>query len=597
MAAGVAALTFGAFAGTLDHAFVEWDDPEYVVDNTLVRTRDVPALMKTVVALNYHPVTMLSLALNAGQPLSPGPFLATNVVLHAANTVLVFWLVLAISGHSLLAASLVAAIFGVHPMHVESVAWVSGRKDVLSALFLLAGALAYWRYLERLRRTWLGLAFALFLLACLAKATAVVFPGLLVLLDFLKGRGPWRAGMVLEKLPFLAVSLVVGLIAVDVQAGGDLHGWLDRHLEGRRALAATTPFTPYQRLALPAYGHLMYVCKFFVPAGLSAFYPYPSAADADHPKYLMAPLFLVATVALGAWSVRRAPALAFGIGWYLATVALVLQWLPVGAAIMADRYTYLPYVGLAFPLAMGVRAAASRRPRLRVALRAGAGAFVALLCVLTIRQVATWKNDETLWSAVIRHQPGTEFAYANRGIYLRGQGRDHEALGDLREAVRLGARRGEVFANLGMVHGSLGDLDSALVLFDQALRLSPGNGVFHYNRALAYLRLHRPREALADLDHAVAGGPLAGSSLHAARGHAHLQLGRHRQAAAEFDRAVAAGGATPGTLYHRGLCRKHLGDLSGAVADFRAVLRSQPGHAGARAELREMGASSEGDMR
>src|SRR5438132_6301020 len=175
---------------------------------------------------NYHPLTMLSLAWNVSAPLSPRPFLATNVALHALDTLLVFWLAFLLGGGHIAVAAITALLFGIHPMHVESVAWVSERKDVLYAFFFLAAAIAYWLHLGGGSRRLLPLAFALFVLACLSKGMAVVFPLVMVLLDVWKRRPPlaWRA--VLEKLPFVAVALLFGAIALDVQAGGDFHGWL-----------------------------------------------------------------------------------------------------------------------------------------------------------------------------------------------------------------------------------------------------------------------------------------------------------------------------------------------------------------------------------
>jgi tetratricopeptide (TPR) repeat protein len=625
-------VTFAAYGRAFDHSFVEWDDPAYVVDNPLVQAHDFGALWTSVVAGNYHPLTMLSLALNArGRPPSPWPFLVTNVALHLLDTLLVFWLAWILSRGKPWVAFLTALWFGIHPMHVESVAWISERKDVLYALFFLGATVAYLRFLEapEARGRWLALCFGLFVLSCLSKAMAVTFPLVMGLLDFWKDRRIGLTRSVLEKLPFVIVAIVFGLLAVHLQAGGDLQGRLHPIDPGRRALSLGLPYSPYQRVALPSYGHAAYLLRFFAPTHLSAFEPYPSAAEASGLRYTLAPFVLILTVALAWWAGRRWPPLGFGLGWYFATIVLVLQWLPVGGALTANRYTYLAYIGLAFPLAMGAQELRERRPRLGAAVLGACGVFSVFLFVQAVRQVDTWKNDEALWTQVIHEYPHTAFPYANRGIERREAGRLQEAVGDLRTALLLGyaksdvydnlglayaglgerdsaalmfrramqhsdptglssSRRGEALENIGIAYGSIGMLDSALVFFDRALQIVPNNSDWQYNRALTQLKLRRPREAIRDLDGALASSPRDPATLHEARGYAWMQLGLDREAESEFGRSLALDSKRPEALYQRGLCRKRMGEIPGAVEDFQAVLRLDPGHANARAELQAL---------
>ncbi len=518
---------------------MRWDDPTYVEENPLVLEHQVGPLLRAEVAGNYHPVTMLSLAANASHPLSPRPFLTTNVLLHVLNSCLVFGLAYLLLRRRMFPALLVGLLFAIHPMHVESVAWVSERKDVLYACFFLAAAIAYWRYLETGRRVWLGATFALFVLSCLSKAVAVTFPLVMVLLDYWMGRSLRDRKSIIEKVPFLAVSLLIAAIAVSAQAGGDFHGLLLRGGESATALPERFPFTAFQRVAFPAYGHLEYVRKLFVPTGLSAFYPYPATvAESYQPKYVVAIVFLLATLALFAWSLRRSRVVAFGLGWYFATLLPVMQWIPVGSAIMADRYTYLPYNGLFLILAAGAAALVDKRPALRVPVVAAACLAAALLVVGTMRQVATWKDTDTLWTGVIRSVPNSDKAYAARGNFRGRSGRVQEAMSDLMIARRLNPLRGEVYEDLGNAYGSLGNLDSAIVFFDRALRIDPTLGHTYYNRAIAYLRGGRANEALADLARAEELMPDQAASLHFPRGNAYMQLGQVAQAEVEFREAV-----------------------------------------------------------
>ena len=535
---------------------MRWDDPTYVEENPLVLKHQYSALLRAVVAGNYHPVTMLSLAANASRPLSPRPFLTTNVLLHILNSCLAFWLVYLLFRRQMFPALFVGLLFAVHPMHVESVAWVSERKDVLYACFFLAAAIAYWRYLETGLRLWLGATFTLFVLSCLSKAVAVTFLLVMVLLDYWMGRTLRDRKSLLEKVPFFAVSLLIAAIAVSAQAGGDFHGLLIRVGESATALPGRFPFTAFQRIAFPAYGHLEYARRLFVPTGLAAFYPYPSTvAESYQTKYIIAIVFLLATLALFVWSLRRSRVIALGLGWYFATLLPVMQWIPVGSAVMADRYTYLPYVGLFLILAAGAAALVEKRPALRVPVFAGACLAVGVLVGATMRQVATWKDTDTLWTGVIRGVPNSDKAYAARGNFRGRSGRVREAMSDLMVARRLNPLRGEVYEDLGNAYGSLGNLDSAIVLFDQALRIDPTLGHTYYNRAIAYLRAGRASEALADLARAEELMPDQAASLHFPRGNAYMQLGQ----------------------------------VSQAVEEFRAALRADPSHAEARARLEALG--------
>jgi Flp pilus assembly protein TadD len=585
----ILAVTVAAYLGALDNDFVRWDDPVYVQENIHVLQKHYGALAKAVVASNFHPLTMFSLAMNASEPPSARPFIATNIFLHTVNTGLVFWLVFLLSRRRLLAASFAALVFGIHPMHVESVAWVSERKDVLYVMLFLLGTITYWRYLEKRARPLLAATYALFLLSCLAKGMAVVFPLVMMLLDYWKRQPLLQQKALLEKAPFFATSLLFGLIAVNVQSGGDFHGLLVPGADQLRALPETTPFNTLQRVTFPTYGNMMYVWKLIAPVHLSPFYPYPATSvEASHPKYLLSLLFFLGTIALVIWDLRRTRVITFGVGWYLVTIMPVLQWVPVGSAIMADRYTYLSYVGLLFALGMGLASLVEKRRAAAVPVWIGCGLFAAFLFVQTVREIEIWKDTETFWGTVIRQYPNLEQGYAARGNYRGRSGRVAEAMSDLQTALRLNPRKAEIYEDLGNAYGSLGKADSAIIMFDRAVSIDPNAGRTRYNRAIAYLRVGRPREALIDLAKAEEIMPLQAPTFHFPRGNAYLQLGQYQDAVAEFSRAIEAGAGDTNTYTNRGLCRLALGDAAGAAADFREALRLDPGNAEARTRLQAL---------
>jgi len=581
----VLVVTAAAYAGALDHSFLTWDDPDYVSENALVQHHDTGTLLRAVVSSNYHPFTMLSLSWNASAPLTPKPFLVTNVALHAINAGLVFWLVFLLSGGRLFPAFWAALFFGIHPMHVESVAWISERKDVLYVAFFLAATIAYWRYLSARKRPWLAITFLLFLLSCLAKGMAVVFPLVLVLMDvWQRRRDAFSAAALLEKIPFFATSLLFGWIAINVQGGGNLHGLLirtDYHLKG---LADTLPLTALERIVLPAYGLFLYSWRLFVPIHQSAFYPYPSGADAAAIHTFLGPLVFVALVALAVWDFRRTRIWTFGVGWFLVTLAPVLQWIPVGDAIIADRYTYLSYIGPLFAIAVAIDRLAARRPRGAAFASVLLGIVAIVFFARTVRQAEVWRDSEALWSNVIRLYPRNEMAYVARGNARGSSGRVDDAFHDLITARSLGSHRGNLYDGLGNAFGSRGQLDSAVVMYDRGLALEPNMGRTYYNRAIAYLRLQRPADALADLERARELVPAQTLNFHVPSGNAYLQLKQFREAVAQYDSAIGEGQRDPNLYYSRALGRWNLGDSTGAGADLneaRRLLAEQGGRTGA----------------
>jgi Flp pilus assembly protein TadD len=588
-ALGVAALTFAVYARAFGHQFLNWDDWDYVLANGLVTGRHWSALARAVVSLNFHPLTLVSLALDVRTPLSPRPFLVTNAVLHVLDTLLVFALAWRLSAGRLRVAAFVALLFGLHPMHVESVAWISERKDVLYACFFLAAALAYDRYLERFEAPWLALAFASFALSCLSKGMAVSFLPVMLLLDFWRRRPLLERRALLEKLPFFALAIAIGAVAMNVQAGGDVHGLLVRMPGSGTALGPTRVLTPLQRLILPAYGHLLYIARFLVPAGLCAFHPYPSAAEMRAPVFLLSPVFLVATLAVAVGDARRTRLVAFGVGWYLATIALVLQWIPVGGAFMAERYTYLPYVGLAFLWAMALDRLLAARHVLGVVAWCASALVAVGIVVQTPRQIDTWRDGESLWTHVLTVHPHSAVAYEFRGNARHLAARLEDAVSDLSMARALGDGRAGLLAELGATYGALGRPDSALVLLGEAIARNPTDESAYVNRAITWLRLSRPREALADLDRALALAPGDAGELLGRRGYVHLLLGEDEAASADLDRAIAAGDRRAANYLNRARARLRLGDRDGAVGDLRQALRREPTNAAARTQLQSLG--------
>lgn len=593
LAAFCAILTYAAFNGAKENNFVSWDDPVYVEENPDVLNKDYDKLKSTVYSLNYHPLTMISLAMNVdeelpAQVLKPGdhsarPFISTNILLHCIGVLLAFWLAYLLSSGSLFVATFVAAFFGIHPMHVESVAWVAERKDVLYGMFFLAACIAYWKYTThqmagKSGMVWYIATIVLFLLSCLSKAMAVALPLCLLLIDYWRGRNlknmkPW-----VEKAPLFAIALFFGLMALSIQSGGDFGGMVNLVDKHSKAVADAKVFSTFERLCFGSYGYMMYWFKLLVPTSLSTYYPYPFKEDQYNLQYALAPLFMLGTFIAALFLARRNRVWLFGIGWFFFTVALVLQFISVGTVIMADRYTYLPYFGLLFLVAMLLNGLVEKRNLLYPV--AGVSMLVmGLFTYLSMEQVKTWENSETLWSNVIKYFPRENQAYANRGNYYGKIGKIDLAMSDLLKAKALGSQRANVYEGLGNGYGTLAMdqnnpmlIDSAIMMFNKALELDPKMGNAFFNRGIALMQKGRFQEAVNDFNRAAGLMGNRVRDIGGSRGYAYYMMQNYDLAIKDFTAAINAGDRRGETAVNRGECFRNLGKLEEACNDYRRAL-------------------------
>jgi len=566
---GVLLLTFLVYIPSLDNGFTNWDDNTYVTDNPLVARPTAAAVLTTPVAGNYHPLTIWSLALDYKMSgLDPATYHRTSLLFHLANTALVFFFVRHLSRGRRWTPIVTAALFGIHPMHVESVAWVAERKDVLYAFFYLAGLIAYLRHVDRRQPLWLAAALVAFVLSAASKPAAVVFPLTLLAIDWFWKRRFTR-GVWLEKIPFLAVALIDGILTLQAQ---------------RASGAITQHWNAFEKLLFAAYGTVMYVVKLFVPVGLSAIYPYPSLARGSiGPEYyatFVAALILVPGLL---WVFRKNRVVLFGLAFYFINIVLVLQVFTVGGATMADRYTYVAYIGLFLALVWWLD-----EPRARLARLAPARTVIAavILLLLPISAYATWKrcdvwqDPETLWNDTISRYPGKiADAHNNRGFYFFSVARRYDAaLADFDQAIALNRNVAKFWFNRGMVLGTMGRNDSALVSFDRALALEPGHADTWNNRCAVKLQMGNNAGAVDDCSRALALNPRQRDA-YANRAAAYLNLGRYDDAVSDSRGAIELDPGNPGNYLHYGTIGFALtrqGRYAEAIPAFDEAIRGAP---------------------
>lgn len=540
---GLVALTLATFGRVCANDFVDYDDEGYVTGNAQVQSgltgNSVRWAFTTTQECHWHPLTWLSLELDAQLYGSrPWGFHATNLLLHLANTLLLFGILSRLTGAAWTAA-LVAGLFAVHPLHVESVAWVADRKDVLGAWFWFLAIDSYVRYAERPcvpRYLLVALAMALGLMA---KPVVVTLPAVLLLLDAWPLRrlrdGRSAARVVIEKLPLLALSAASAGLA-----------WYAQHREG--VGNASVPVS--QGLANAAVAYAGYLAQVVWPIGLIPFYPLPAAGrGAGDVVGAVALLVTLSIVCLGTW--RRLPALGVGWMWFVVTLLPTVGIVHVlGEHARADRYTYVPLVGLFLAGAWLARAVVIARPRLTPAVAGLTGGVLGACAIVSAVQAGSWGDSGALWTHTVAVDPGNYVGQNSLGVWQARHGEPAAAREHFARALDANRNYGPAHSNLGALLAQEGRLAEALPHLEAALK------------------------ANSDL-------PATQNWL----GIALTQLGKPAEAEAHFREAVRLQPGEPNFRNNLGLCLKRQGRTTEAIECFRECLRRAPGHVEARQNL------------
>ena len=529
---GVLAITVITFLPINNAEFVNWDDKEYVLENPYIQNLGIENI-KTFflsgihpdypsgIASNYHPLTMLSLAFNYSMTqLDASSYHWTNLLIHLLNVFLVYlFLGLFFGKKNSLLMTFGALLFAIHPMHVESVAWVSERKDVLFTFFFLLGLISYIKSKQGLKFQTL-LVYLFFILSLLSKPSAVIFPLILVLMDWFYDK-KFNLKNLLYKIPFFIISVIFGLITINIQT---------------EAIGDAEAYSLIQRFSFGSFGTMYYIKNFFLPINPATFFPYPYANNI--PTFiLLAPLGFLLTIAGVLFIDRKSKVLLFGFGFFFINLLLTLQFFQVGASLVSDRYTYLAYLGLIIILLHFLDKyffkANAKFFNSRYIIIAILGLWSCALAVKSYQQTKTWENGKTLWQHVINKFPASSFANKaisenymdeedyetaityldiakkskqsfeilnKRGNTLRHLKRYDEALEDLSAAIKLNPSKSEAFNNRANVYVELKKLDLALKDYEKCIALDPENPDGHGNLGAYYFTSKQYDKALIQYD-------------------------------------------------------------------------------------------------
>jgi tetratricopeptide (TPR) repeat protein len=496
--AAVLALTGLFLSPCLANLFTNWDDPGYVINDPLIKSLRADAIRNIFsvdngVMGNYHPLTILSYAIEYSHVrLAPWLYHFDSLLLHLLCTLLVYCFVQLLTRRPV-AAAITALLFGLHPMHVESVAWVSGRKDVLYGTFYLAACILY---IYTIRATgaikWLFYSgvLILFLLSLLAKPVAVSLPLTLLLIDYFetkfriitqpalpvaaqKSAERFNFRLLLDKIPFFALAIMFGIQSIWDQKKFHAFGTLD------------VTFTPLERVALGCYALITYLWKAVVPAGLSCFYEYPVKEGGSLPPgYYIYPMLVLGLLFVAWRFARKNKGIMFGLVFFLVNIALLLQFIPVGGAILADRYTYIAYIGLFFMAGWVLSAFFEPGGSKSAGYILSAVSFVYCLVLGSIsnERCKVWYDANTLWRNEIEQHPFVPNAYNNLGFLYFNKFSDATSMQEkkidydsayylLNESIRLQPSFVNPYISLGELERSANQFDAAKQNYYKALSL------------------------------------------------------------------------------------------------------------------------------
>ena len=585
--------TLAVYWQVLDNGFVNYDDDMYVTENIRVQKGvTFDNLTWTVIstdASNWHPLTWISHMIDCQlYGLNPKGHHLTSLLFHVANTLLLLLILVRMTG-ALWQSSFVAALFAIHPLHVESVAWVAERKDVLSTLFMMLTVWAYLLYVKKgkVRRYLLVVLF--FVLGLMSKPMLVTLPFILLMLDF------WPLGrlchiheslnvvtgqqtnerlgifrLLWEKVPFFALTVVSSVVTFIVQERSGAVKLLEQHSIQTRIINA---FVAY----------IEYIVNMIWPVKLAVLYPHPGNSLPLW-KGVVAGLALVLITILVIRKARKVPYLAVGWFWYVVTLIPVIGIVQVGSQAMADRYTYITLIGLFVIIAWGANDLLSKWPNRKKWLGTLAAILLPVLIVLTWKQVQYWENSITLFKHTLKHTSNNVIIHNNLGTVLGKQGRIEEAIEHYLQALRLKPDYAKAHSNLGAAYDNSGMYKEAIEAYKKAIRINPDYAEPHYNLGLAYVNSGKYKEAIEAYKQALRINPDYAEA-HSNLGLAYFNSGKYKEAIEACKKAIRIDPDYAKAHLGLGVTYGKLGKYKEAIDAFKQVVRIDSDYADAHLNL------------
>lgn len=559
---GMLAIVVIVYLPSLFNGFTNWDDPAYITKNEFIKGLSFENL-KTMFGEfhngHYHPLTWLSLAINYSfSGLNSFGYHFTNLAIHLFNVVLVFIFIKMLSKQWQVAL-LTALLFGIHPLSVESVAWVTERKNVLYTLFFLLSLITYLKYLEKYKIKLYFISILLFLISILSKSPAIILPFVLLLIDYVKERNLYSKKVILEKIPFLLLAITFGIITAMAQD---------------KVASISNNIIPIDvRLMYGAWGFLKYFLLLILPYGLSAFYPY---IISDYPAYFLIGWVFISVYIWLIWHnwKNKNHIVVFGLLFFFANIFLFLKFFNLVASsyYIADRYTYVASIGLFFIFSNYL---IKYKPSDN-----GYSSFskIIILIIIVIFGITTfnrnkiWKDSLTLWYNVIEKYPDAVVPLLNQGNAFRDEARYSDALNNYNKVIKTDSTFFEAISNRGYVQYMLGDYNAALTDFNRALMLMPTDKNLINNKALCYQKLGNSDLVEKEIKKSITKGDVNAESYNLL-GNTYFENNKFKEAEEQYSKAIEIDPKPSLYWYNRANSRARLNMQNDACNDYNKAIK------------------------
>jgi tetratricopeptide (TPR) repeat protein len=537
---------------SLLNGWVNWDDQEYVLENPYITSlsfENIKYLFTNENASNYHPLTMLSLSINyAISGLKAWSYHLFNWLIHLVNVFLVFTLCKKLFTQHLFIALLTALLFGIHPMHVESVAWVSERKDVLYVMFFLISTIQYLRYLDSSKKKYLIYTTLFFLLSLFSKPAAITLAPLLLVIDWYKGRNDWGK-IIVEKIPFFALAVLFTFITYQIQETSavktyDALGFLDR-------------------IALGGTAFSLYTFKSVIPFHLNCFYAFPALIfNWMFFAAITATLFTIGWL----YYFRKNKIVLFGSLFFLISISLYLHIISFGEALLSERYTYLSYIGIFILVAYFFKwIFKSRYTNLGIVLLSG---YLIFLAAFSFIQSKVWNSGSSLWSNSIENMFfESAKPYVNLASAQIREGKENEALSNYEIALNIDGNSFDALNNSGIIYSNRKNYPEAIKRYNKALSVKSDQPETFVMRGNAFFRSQNYDAAITDYNAALQLNPNHGDAYNN-RGTINYNIKKDYQSAfSDFNNALRINPNFGSAYLNRSRCQYQLGRFSESLAD------------------------------
>lgn len=551
------------------------DDIDYIIKNPYISNFNYSTLKLIFTNFymgNYHPLSMICYAIGYQiGGIQPWPYQAINLVLHLINVVLVFVFIKDLLLYveinlqmKFLVPYTVSLLFGIHPMHVESVAWISENKNVLFTLFFFLSLIFYLKHVRKNEIKFYLLSLLFFILSLLSKAMAVSLSLTLVAIDIFLNRKFNSKFVLLEKIPFFALSAVFGILAIFAQESASAIYFIGEGGE----------FNLMDKIIVASYGLVHYILKLIYPYNLTAQYEYPNINNYGFPLvFFIYPVIVIVIFLLSYQSIKKSRILTFGFLFFLLNIVLVLQFIPVGDAMMAERYVYIPSIGIFFIISYFIVKSLESRSMKAKPLYFFIAIYFVLLSGITYQRIGVWKNSLTLWEDILEkgnyksHSIGW---WARAGIY-NDQGRFEEALQDINTFINSYPNFGMGYFRRAYSKLNLKDYDGALLDLIQAEELGTMNEELYNNKGMVLNALQEYDKAIINFTKALNLNDTLVNAYHG-RADARIQLQDLEGALKDLNESIKLNPYKPEVFNNRGVVRGKLGDVEGAINDFTAAI-------------------------